>query len=321
MSEKKRFKKLQEGESYECSVLVMDMEDKKTVSRGFEKNYVRLSLSDGREIIQVNYFGITRADIERLGVLEGSVADVIICRTNAYLNVVSIRPVQGKELSKEDFIQSAPEEPERIFNEIYETIERTSHNEEFNMLSQLTIGMMDIYKSALIKAPAGKIIHHNMKGGLLFHTVRMLRSAELMCDVYENLDRELMLCSCVLHDIGKVRELSIDDLGNIDYTSEGRLLGHTALGMLMVSEYVSSMPDYDGERLKLVLHMIASHHGKKEYGAVADPAIPEAVCLHALDMQDCRIYQMEDQYKNIGPGEQSKKIYGLGNVTVYKPAD
>lgn len=145
---------------------------------------------------------------------------------------------------------------------------------------------------------------------------RMTQSAEKLCLVYDDINKDLLLAGTILHDIGKLEELDVTPLGESDFSLKGRLFGHLYLGMQMVRDTATNK---DSEIVMQLLHMIASHHGKIEYGAISLPATREAEILHELDMLDSRLYQYEDEYKKIEAGETSDKVFGLG-CSVYKPA-
>jgi 3'-5' exoribonuclease len=137
------------------------------------------------------------------------------------------------------------------------------------------------------KAPAAKNFHHSTLGGLLEHTLSVCRLSLLVTDHYPELNRDLLLAGAFLHDIGKVRELRAATA--IDYTDEGRLLGHLSLGVSMVDEKLAAMtgfPEEIGLRLK---HLILSHHGEYEFGSPKKPAFLEAFALHLIDDLDAKM--------------------------------
>jgi 3'-5' exoribonuclease len=137
------------------------------------------------------------------------------------------------------------------------------------------------------KAPAAKSFHHSYIGGLLEHTLSVCRMARAVVEHYPGLDRDLLLAGAFLHDIGKVRELRFGGL--IDYTDEGRLVGHLSLGVSMVDEKLASLagfPEEIGVRLK---HLILSHHGEYAFGSPKRPKFLEAFALHLIDDLDAKM--------------------------------
>lgn len=137
------------------------------------------------------------------------------------------------------------------------------------------------------KAPAAKSFHHNYIGGLLEHTLSVCRTACFVADHYPELHRDLLLASAFLHDIGKVKELRFGGL--IDYTDEGRLLGHLSLGLSMLEEKLAALagfPEAIAFRLK---HLILSHHGEYAFGSPKRPKFLEAFALHLIDDLDAKL--------------------------------
>ena len=161
-------------------------------------------------------------------------------------------------------------------------------------------------------------IHHNLRGGLLYHSYRMVKAADALCGVYTNLDRELLLCGTALHDIGKVWEYKTSISGDAEFTASGVLFGHLYMGASLIKGFTAD-GNYNKEKVQLLIHMILSHHGTQEWGAVSCPAIPEAFALHYIDNLDAKMYMCEEHYEELEPGEiTEKKPFGLDN-RIYKP--
>jgi 3'-5' exoribonuclease len=137
------------------------------------------------------------------------------------------------------------------------------------------------------QAPAAKKMHHAYLGGLLQHTLSMALLADKISSHYGGLNRDLLLAGAVLHDIGKVRELSYEQ--NIDYTDEGRLLSHIVIGLEMVDEKIRSIPEFPRTDAAMIKHLIVSHHGAREFGSPEPPKTIEAVLLNYIDEIDSRV--------------------------------
>ncbi len=146
-------------------------------------------------------------------------------------------------------------------------------------------------RDGIKRCPAGKTLHHAWIGGLLEHVVSLLRAADLICQHYPQLDRDLLVAGVILHDIGKLRELSFDRC--FRYTDAGQLVGHIAIGIAWTTELAGRIEDFPPDRLTQVLHLIASHHGQPEYGAVKLPMTREAIALHYLDNLDAKLSLFE----------------------------
>lgn len=141
-------------------------------------------------------------------------------------------------------------------------------------------------------APAAKNMHHAYIGGLLEHTLSMVLLVDRISGHYSGVDRDLLLTGAVLHDIGKVRELSYAH--RIDYTDEGRLLSHIVIGVEMVEARIRSIDGFPRDLAAMIKHMIVSHHGVREFGSPEPPKTIEAVLLHHIDEIDARVNAIRD---------------------------
>jgi 3'-5' exoribonuclease len=136
-------------------------------------------------------------------------------------------------------------------------------------------------------APAAKNFHHNYIGGLLEHTLSVCEMALKVIDQYPELNKDLLIAGSFLHDIGKIREFRYDLL--IDYTDEGRLLGHLVLGVTMIDEKLTKLKHFPNEKALWLKHLILSHHGQFEFGFSKRPKFLEAFALHLIDDMDAKI--------------------------------
>ncbi len=137
------------------------------------------------------------------------------------------------------------------------------------------------------RAPAAKGMHHVFIGGLLEHSLAV---AALACDVaqrYAQVDRDLLIAGALLHDVGKIAELSYER--SFDYTDEGKLVGHIVMGVEMIEERSRTIPDFPRQKLMLLKHLLLSHHGQYEYGSPKRPKVLEAVILNFIDDLDSKI--------------------------------
>jgi 3'-5' exoribonuclease len=160
------------------------------------------------------------------------------------------------------------------------------------------------------KAPAAKFIHHAYLGGLIEHVLSVCRLCRLVGGHYAGVDVDLLLAGAILHDIGKIHELSYDR--SFSYTSEGQLLGHIMIGVRMLEEKLAGLPDFPPRLRTLLTHLILSHHGTLEFGSPKVPMFPEALLLHYLDDLDSKMECMRalvDHDRQVG-----------GDWTGYSPA-
>ncbi|MBI3761815.1 MAG: HD domain-containing protein [Chloroflexi bacterium] len=130
-------------------------------------------------------------------------------------------------------------------------------------------------------APAARRIHHAYLGGLLEHTTEVLRLCDAVLALYPEIDADLLITGALLHDIGKIREYTWRT--DLDYTDEGRLVGHLVVGAEMISQAIAALPEFPGELSLRVRHMLVSHHGRYEWGSPRRPATLEAMALHQVE--------------------------------------
>jgi 3'-5' exoribonuclease len=166
-----------------------------------------------------------------------------------------------------------------------------------------------IYSGALyerfIRNPAGMRLHHAYVGGLLHHTVSMTKLAVAMARAIGGVDMDLVIAGALLHDLGKIREISAD-LG-FPYTTEGRLMGHIAMGAMMVSQVSAKIPSLSIEKKEHLLHIILAHHGDKEKGSPVFCATKEAFIVHYADELDSIMNQFHEKEGN-DPWEYDKML-------------
>jgi 3'-5' exoribonuclease len=141
------------------------------------------------------------------------------------------------------------------------------------------------------KAPAAKTMHHPYLGGLLEHTLSLLKLARKVGAHYEGIDLDLLQTGAVLHDFGKIDELSYER--GFGYTNEGQMIGHLAMETIMVHDHIKQIPGFPDELRRHLLHMLLAHHGKLEYGSPKLPNTPEALMLAYLDDLDSKIEAMQ----------------------------
>ncbi len=167
--------------------------------------------------------------------------------------------------------------------------------------------------------PAASKNHHAEFGGLLYHMKRMLMTGVRVCEVYTNLNRDLVVTGVIIHDIEKINEIESNELGiSPGYSFEGKMLGHIIQGIKTIDRLTLEM-DFPREKAIMLEHMILSHHYEPEFGSPKKPLFPEAEILHYLDIIDARMYDMEDALVATQPGEISERVFTLENRQLYKP--
>ena len=224
------------------------------------------------------------------------------------LRVDKLRPV----LDSDDYDMSllapcAPLPAEEMLSYILERVDAFEDPD----LRTLVRARLDECGDKLNYYPAASRLHHAERAGLLHHTSTMLRMAGHVCEVYPELDADLLAAGVILHDLCKVTEMDSDIIGTVsDYTAEGMLIGHLVQGVAELSRCGREL-GVNGETLLLLEHMILSHHDLPEYGSPKKPMFPEAEVLHILDLMDARIFEMERALATIKPGGFTERLWSL----------
>lgn len=221
----------------------------------------------------------------------------------------------GQKIS--DFVRAAPEEPQ----EMYDFILNTAQNLTDEDLRELCVRLLTENKERLFYYPAASKNHHAQLGGLLYHTKRMLMTGQRVCEVYTNLNKDLVLTGVILHDMEKLNEIDADTDGIASgYSFEGQMLGHLIQGVKTVDRMALEM-GMDREKAIMLEHMILSHHYEPEFGSPKRPLFPEAEVLHYLDILDARMFDMQAALEATEPGGFSDRVWTLDNRRLYKPAN
>ena len=233
---------------------------------------------------------------------------------NDQLIIQRIRPTDVNDnINMADFVKSADFDGDAMLDVIVRLVADFKDEE----IKSVVLSMLGDNKEQLLTFPAAEKLHHAMTGGLLYHTLSIVRLADCVCSIYPSIDRELLLAGAILHDIAKLREYSLSPAGTVDgHTLEGMLLGHLVMG----AEDVGRKCDELGitpETKYLLQHMLISHHGKLEFGAAVRPAFIEAEILSQLDLLDANIYEMADAVKGVKNGEFTGRLWMLDNRKLY----
>lgn len=201
------------------------------------------------------------------------------------LNISSIIPLSPSEVDITDFLPQAKNDIEQTFLKLKTIIEEV-RNPHLKRL--LDLFMADDPFVRLFKiAPAAKNMHHAYIGGLLEHTLSLSNLILQISKHYEGLNRDLLLTGGILHDIGKIHELTYSR--SFDYSDSGRLIGHITLGVEMINDKIRFIPDFPQELAIELKHVIISHHGEYQYGSPKRPKTLEALILYDLDDLDAKV--------------------------------
>jgi 3'-5' exoribonuclease len=228
------------------------------------------------------------------------------------MKVDQLRKAHEGEVDKMDMMPSTTYDVAALWSQLLGFVDSFT---EPNLKLLLSTLLADpALAQAYREAPAARQLHHAWLGGLLEHVVSLCTLADRVAPHYPILHRDLLLTGVILHDIGKVRELSWE-IG-FEYTIEGTLLGHIQMGVALTEQTIDSLPNFPPKLKLLVLHMILSHHGKLEFGSPKLPMIPEALVLNFVDDLDAKMQAMQGEFDKClregkGPGELTGKVWAL----------
>lgn len=278
-----------------------------------DKAYCILTLTDGSKQIQAKLWDMEQADFP---IPEKNCIDISL-QYQEYNGMDDYTVVKNSyKLNEEaeitDFIKTAPVNPEEAFDYMMDlTMEMPDD------LMIVTTKMLMEYKEKILKWSAALKVHHNCMRGWIWHIYRMLLNATGIKN-YALVDMNLLYAGIIWHDIGKLLEIETDEMGNSKFTVDGNLFGHPLLGAHLLWKICEETQTEYTENIRLLEHMIISHPGKREFGAIAVPCIPEAEVLHELDMIDARMWQYEEEINELEPGTTSDRKPTLDGAFIYK---
>lgn len=279
------------------------------------KDYMTLFLQDKSGDIEAKLWTVSKEDMQILKpeTIVWVKGDVINYRGRKQMKVNQFRLVNPEDGFKtQDFVDGAPLSPD----EIQENISHYILDIENANLQRITRHLLKKYQDKFFTYPAASSHHHNFASGLSYHVLTMLEIAKSLCNIYPLLNRSLLYSSIILHDLGKVRELS----GPVatTYTVEGNLLGHISIASDEVAEAAKEL-GIDGEEVMLLRHMILAHHGKMEFGSPKLPHLKEAEILFFIDNIDAKMNMFEKAFKKTDKGQFTERIFGMENRQFYNP--
>lgn len=218
-------------------------------------------------------------------------ADVVTYNNSYQLKVSKIRKSDEGEYDPTDYVPSSKQDINKMYKELIEIIDNIE-NEYIKTLLTNILNRDDIAKNFKTHS-AAKTMHHNYLGGLLEHTLSVTQLCLKVAEHYgEMINKDVLVCYAILHDIGKVKELSV--FPENDYTDEGQLIGHLIIGVELVTEECKKIDGFTKELENLIKHGILSHHGRLEYGSPKLPSTMEAYIFSMIDEMDAKSKMIDD---------------------------
>ncbi len=239
--------------------------------------------------------------------------------------IQQIKPVQPSPHELKDLMPCTQYDVNEMFREVAALMESLSHP-GLKALAQAYLDdalLMEMFR----QAPAAMTLHHAYLGGLLEHTLSLLKLAEVILPRYPQLNRDIMLMGLFLHDLGKCAELTWEE--GFGYSDDGLLVGHIARGLTWLQEKIKAVESagtpLSSPLVRVLEHIILSHHGQPEFGALKIPATPEAIAIHMLDNVDAKLQMAlaATRGDQAGGGEDlggsfTEKIWAL-DTRLYRP--
>lgn len=279
-----------------------------------KSNYLNITLQDKSGTLDAKLWAAKPEQIEKLkaGLVVDVVGDVIKYNDDLQLKIEKVEIFSDKQEEQVKYLKDAPYPADEMGMQLLEFV-ATIQDEEIRAITQ---SLYDDYFDLLLYYPAASRNHHEFVSGLAYHTLSMCQMAKAVADIHPTLNRDYLYSGILLHDIGKVIELS----GPVvpEYTLEGRLLGHISIGARLVACKAQAL-GISGEKVTILCHLVLAHHGKLEYGSPVLPVIKEAEVIYLIDNLDARINMMDKALENVEDGHFSKRIFPLDNRSFYKP--
>ncbi len=223
------------------------------------------------------------------------VGDVTSFQGALQLNIKRLRKVGEGEYDPADYLPVSQYDIPEMYRELLGFVDGL-HNPHLKALAESFFKDEEFAKKFRAQS-AAKSVHHGFVGGLLEHTLSVTKNCDFFSMRYPMLNRDLLLTAAMLHDVGKIDELS--GFPENDYTDEGQLLGHITIGAMMVREHIHTLTGFPPQLANEVLHCILAHHGELEYGSPKKPALAEALALSMADNLDAKMETFKEAFAAI----------------------
>lgn len=300
------------GDSFTGFLLLKKVTKGRTTT---DKPFLTLILSDQTGDIEAKLWDATKEDEEnyvpeKIVKIAGRITEFRGMRQLTISNIRSSTAADG--LSVTDFIKSAPISKE----ELMETINRAIFEITNPNIQRIVRALVEKYRDQLMTHPAAVMNHHEYSSGLAHHIVSMLSLARKIQELYPQLNKDLLFAGVILHDLGKIKELS--GAVSPSYTLEGKLIGHIPIMIEEIGQVAKELK-IEGEEVLILKHIVLSHHQKPEWGSPTPPLVQEAEILHYIDMIDAKLNMLDRHLENVEAGEFTERIFAMDNRSFYKP--
>ncbi len=220
--------------------------------------------------------------------------EVISYNGNLQLNIKQLRVAGEDEYNAADYMPTSEKSVDGMYAELLGYVSRVENPYLQQVLQYYFVKDEDFIKSFKAHS-AAKSVHHGFAGGLLEHTLSVVKLCEYYVGAYPILNKDLLFTAAICHDIGKTKELST--FPENDYTDDGQLLGHIVIGTEMMSDAIREIPDFPPKLASELKHCILAHHGELEFGSPKKPALAEALALNFADNTDAKMQTLIEVFK------------------------
>lgn len=297
---------LREGEMVSETYLC---KSKQTLKTKAGKNYYSLILQDKSGTLDAKIWELS-AGIDHFEAMEYIRVDgqVISFQGTLQLNVKRVRRSQEGEYDPADFVPTTNKDVDEMFSELLKFISSVQQPYLRKLLESFFVEDKT-FAMQFKKHSAAKSVHHSFVGGLLEHTLSVVRLCDYYAKNYPIINRDLLITAAIFHDIGKMEELS--SFPENDYTDEGQLLGHIYIGTEIIGAKIRTIPNFPTHLASQLKHCILAHHGELEYGSPKKPAIIEALALNFADNTDAKLQTMTEI---LNGGDEKMTWLGLSRL-------
>lgn len=228
------------------------------------------------------------------------VGDITSFQGALQLNVKRVRKAAEGEYEPKEYLPVSEYNVDEMYEQLLGYIKQMKNPYLKKLAGSFFIEDADFAKRFKFHS-AAKSVHHGFVGGLLEHTLSVTKLSAYFADNYKILNKDLLVCAAMFHDIGKLEELST--FPENDYTDEGQLLGHIMIGAMEIAERIKTIDGFPVKLAHEMEHCILAHHGELEYGSPKKPALPEAVALSYADNIDAKMETMRELLANVPEGD------------------
>lgn len=312
----KKIRELVVDEEFQVFVLIKNA-DVRIAKNG--KKFIAFTFQDTSGTIDGKFWGASEEEIQRF---EAGKVVLLTGKREVYQGNPQVKILQLRLAKVEEpcdpslYMERAPIKKEVMEEEISQTLFEIT-NPHWNRIVRY---LLNQHKKEFFDYPAAKRNHHAFASGLAYHTTTMLRIGKALVKEYPELNASLLYSGIILHDLGKVFELS--GAMSTEYTVVGNLVGHLVLVDEEITKACLALKiDERAEDVVVLRHMVLAHHGLLEYGSPVRPRIMEAEILHQIDNLDASMQMMLTSIRQTEPGEYTDRIFGMDNRSFYVPKE